>query len=122
MAESQLLTVIRIWAAMAWADGVLAEAEAEGLRRLIRSAELTEADRNAANQLLEENVALPDTALTNLSPDARKGIYKAACRMAVVDHVFAATERTMLDKIRDKLGVPPDVAAELESDIPGLAH
>src|SRR5205814_8374401 len=38
MAESQLLSVIRMWAAVAWADGVLAEPEAEGLRRLIRTA------------------------------------------------------------------------------------
>ena len=40
MADSQLLTVIRIWAAMAWADGVIAEAEASALRRLIANAKL----------------------------------------------------------------------------------
>ena len=48
MAESQILSVIRMWAAVAWADGVLAEAEAEGMRRLIRNADLTDDERAAA--------------------------------------------------------------------------
>ena len=55
MAESQILSVIRMWAAVAWADGMLAEAEAEGLRRLIRAAELTADERAAAMQLLAEH-------------------------------------------------------------------
>ena len=36
MAESQILSVIRMWAAVAWADGVMSETEAESLGRLIR--------------------------------------------------------------------------------------
>ena len=48
MAETQILSVIRVWAAVAWADGVLAEAEADGMRRLIRSADLTPEEREIA--------------------------------------------------------------------------
>jgi uncharacterized tellurite resistance protein B-like protein len=121
MAESQLLGVIRMWAAIAWADGVLAEAEAEGLRRLIRTAELTPDEREDASKLLETEVTLPDTYLTTLSPESRRGIYRAACRMAVVDHVFSQSERQMLAKLRDLLGVPADIATEIEADVPGLA-
>src|SRR5665647_1565308 len=103
MAESQILSVIRMWAAIAWADGVLAEAEAEGLRRLIRNADLTTDERASASRLLEEHVDLPEEYLTSMSPESRKGVYRAACRMAVVDHVFSDTERATLLRLRDLL-------------------
>lgn len=121
MAETQIMSVIRVWAAIAWADGVLAEAEADGLRRLIATAELTPEERTQAKTFVDERTALPETYLNTLKPEARRGIYRAACRMAVVDHVFAATERTMLDKLRDILGIPPETAQEIEADVPGLA-
>ena len=121
MAESHVSSVIRIWAAIAWADGVLAEAEAEGLRRLIRGAELSEPERAEAMKLLDGRVEVPETYLTNLTPEARRGVYRAACRMAMVDHVFQNAERKVLVKLRGLLGVPDDLAAELEAEVPGLA-
>ncbi len=74
MAESQILSVIRMWSAVAWADGVLAEAEAEGLRRLIRAADLTSDERLEAAKYLEYQVSLPETYLTAISPESRRGI------------------------------------------------
>lgn len=118
MAESLVLSVIRVWGALAWADGVLAEAEADGLRRLIRSADLTDAERVAASRLLDAPVALPETYLTSLQPEARKGVYRAACRLAIVDRTLSASERLMLDRLRVVLGVPAETAAEIEADIP----
>jgi uncharacterized membrane protein YebE (DUF533 family) len=120
MAESQLLNVIRVWAAVAWADGVLAEAEAEGMRRLIRTADLTSAERTAALGFLEARVELADVQLANLNPESRRGIYRAACRMAMVDHVFASAERRMLDRLQSVLGIPGDIAHEIEADVPGM--
>ena len=120
MAESQILSVIRVWAAVAWADGVLAEAEAEGLRRLIRTADLTAEERTAATKFLDAKVDLPDVYLNNLSPDSRRGIYRAACRMAVVDHVFASAERRLLDRLQGQLAIPSEIAEEIEADVPGL--
>jgi uncharacterized membrane protein YebE (DUF533 family) len=120
MAESQLLNVIRVWAAVAWADGVLAEAEAEGMRRLIRTADLTSAERTAALGFLEARVELADVQLANLNPESRRGIYRAACRMAMVDHVFASAERKMLDRLQSVLGIPGDIAHEIEADVPGM--
>ena len=120
MAESQILSVIRVWAAVAWADGLLAEAEADGLRRLIRTADLTPDERTAASAYLDARVELPDVYLQNLTPDSRRGIYRAACRMAVLDHVFAHAERRMLDRLQGMLGIPQDIAREIEADIPGL--
>ena len=120
MAESQILRGIRVGAAVAWAEGVLAEAEAEGMRRLIRTADLTPEERSAATRYLDTRVDLPDVVLTNVNPEARRGIYRAACRMAVVDHVFAHAERKMLDRLRGMLSIPAEIATEIEADIPGL--
>jgi uncharacterized membrane protein YebE (DUF533 family) len=118
---SQVLSVIEVWAAVAWADGVLAEPEAAGLRALIRAANLPDADRAAAGRLLDRKVELPDAYLAGMSVEARRGVYRAACRMAVVDHVFAAAERSLLDRLRGKLGIPAEVAAEIEADVPGMS-
>jgi uncharacterized membrane protein YebE (DUF533 family) len=118
--ESQILNVIRMWAAIAWADGVLAPSEADGLRRLIRTAELTEEERAAAAPFLAQPVAMPETYLTNLTPLARRGVYRAACRVAVVDHVFTHTERKMLDRLRELLGISEDIAQQIEAEVPGL--
>lgn len=120
MAESQVLSVIRVWVAVAWADGRLAEAEVEGLRNLIRSADLTQEERRAASAMLDARTELPEVNLQNLNPDARRGIYRAACRIAIVDHVFAHAERKMLDRLQGMLGIPPDIADEIEADIPGM--
>jgi uncharacterized membrane protein YebE (DUF533 family) len=120
MVESQILSVIKVWAAVAWADGMLAEAEAEGMRRLIRTADLTPDERQGALGLLDSRVDLPDLYLKNLNPESRRGIYRAACRMAVVDHVFAHAERKMLDRLQALLGIPLEIAQEIEADVPGM--
>jgi uncharacterized membrane protein YebE (DUF533 family) len=120
MAESQILSVIRMWAAVAWADGVMSETEADSLGRLIRTADLTDEERAGAWTFLTSKTELPQTYLTNLTPEARGGIYRAACRMAVVDHVFSVTERALLDRLRSLLGIPADLAQELEADVPGM--
>ncbi len=120
MAESQILSVIRVWAAIAWADGVLAESEAEGLRRLVRTADLTSEEKVAAARLLEAEVTLGDNYFKELSSEARHGIYRAACRMAIVDHALHETERKMLDRLRGLLVLSDEAAAEIEHDIPEL--
>ncbi len=120
MAESQILSVIRVWAAVAWADGMLAEAEAEGMRRLIRTADLTNEERADAMAMLDSRTELPELYLQNLNPESRRGIYRAACRMAVVDHVFASAERRLLDRLQHVLGIPREIAQEIEADVPGM--
>ena len=120
MAESQFLTVIRIWAAMAWADGVVAEAEASALRRLISGAQLEEAESKLAHSYLENRTDLGEEGLAELSPDARNGIYRAACRMAALDREVAQSERSMLVRLRDALGLSLDNAREIEAGVPGV--
>ena len=120
MAESQILSVIRMWAAVAWADGEMSETEGESLSRLIRTADLTDDERAGARVFLAHRTELPETYVSNLTPDAKRGVYRAACRMAVVDHVFSVTERALLDRLRSLLGMSVEVAQELEAEVPGL--
>lgn len=115
-----MLTVIRVWAAMAWADGVLAPAEADGLRRLINETAMTTPERVAAFRLLDAPVRLASLELDGLTPEARRGVYRAACRMALVDRDVAPGERAFLERLRGPLGIPDDIAAEIEADLPGL--
>lgn len=121
MAESQFLSVIRVWAAMAWADGTVAEAESQALRRLIAAAELDDQERAQAHRFLEEKVDLDTANVEALSEDARRGIYRAACRMAAVDRDVAPAERNLLDRLRGHLGLGDEVAGDIEAGIPGLA-
>jgi hypothetical protein len=118
MAENQFLSVIRIWAAMAWADDKVVAAEALAMERLIQAAELSEADRATARGFLKEKVELDTTNLGSLTEDARKGIYKAACRMAAVDRTLDPPEQALLEKLRDglKIGAAAD---EIETQVFG---
>jgi uncharacterized membrane protein YebE (DUF533 family) len=120
MADSPFLTVIRIWAATAWADGKLADAESHALRRLIDGAELDDGDREAALGFLEAPTSLDDASLGAMSLEARRGVYRAACRMAVLDKDVADSERDMLSNLRSRLGLPEDEAREIAQSVPGL--
>jgi uncharacterized membrane protein YebE (DUF533 family) len=120
MADSPFLTVIRIWAATAWADGTLAKAEDQALRRLIDGAELDDDERKAAEGFLTGPVSLDDASKSTMSLDARRGVYRAACKMAVLDREVADAERTMLAKLRELLALEADEAREIEQSVPGL--
>ncbi|HEU4735091.1 MAG TPA: DUF533 domain-containing protein [Kofleriaceae bacterium] len=121
MAESQILSVIRIWAAVAWADGVMSPSEADSLERLIQTADLTEAERASARSFVQAPTELPERYLAELTQEARRGVYRAACRMAMVDRVLSATERALLERVRSLLGLSADLARELEASVPGLS-
>jgi uncharacterized membrane protein YebE (DUF533 family) len=123
MAESQTLSVIRLWAAIAWADGKIAEREGESLRRLIGLAKLDPGEATLADALITKSAALPAeiAAPESLSDDAKNGIYRAACRMAMVDDELADAERSLLDQLREKLKIAPDVAKTIEYAVPGLS-
>ena len=120
MAETQFLSVIRIWAAMAWADGVIADAEAVAMRRLIAAAQLTEDEKAQASSFLASRVELDTANLRELSLDARKGIYRAACRLATVDQEVAAAERIFLGRLREAMQLSEDEAREIEKSVPGI--
>jgi tellurite resistance protein len=114
-AESPYMSVLRIWLALAWADGVIAPAEAEALRRLIAVAPVDESERRIALGWLDERVELDTTRVRQLGTESRHGVYQAAIRLARIDLNVAEQERALLERLREALGIDPSTAAEIES-------
>ena len=58
--ESEILLAVKVWAAAAWADGVIVKAEAEGMRAFLSVAKLNSAEVQTALGWLDEKVELDD--------------------------------------------------------------
>ncbi len=116
-AESRHLAVIRVWAALAWADGVIQESERHAISKLISVAQLSEAERNEAKSYLDSKVELQTESISGLSMAAREGIYRAALRLAMVDLDVADAETAMLKRLRDGLSISDETAATIEKSI-----
>jgi|SRR5688572_22766107 len=112
--ESPHLQVIRVWAALAWADGVIAKSEAAAIQRLIRGSELSENEKELALGFLDKRPEYDPTVIASLSNDAREGVYRAAVRLATLDGVFADSEREFLVKLRGALALSEAQATEIE--------
>ena len=115
--ESQYLSVIRVWAAMAWADGVIQESERKAITQLISAAQLTDEERATASSYLESRVELDTAGIANLSEPAREGIYRAALRMAMVDLDMAAEEASMLKRLREGLEISDETSDDIEKAV-----
>ena len=115
--ESQHLAVIRVWAALAWADGVITKSERDALRRLITGAtELSDNEKELAFGYLEDKIDLDTSKLGDLGNEAREGIYRAAFRLAQIDREFTETERALLRRLREGLGLDEKAAQRIETE------
>ena len=115
--ESQYLAVIRVWAALAWADGVIQDSERDAITKLISVARLSEEDRKTATSLLDSKVELSTDSISGLSAPAREGIYRAALRMAMVDLDMAKEETAMLARLREGLNIDETTAKSIEAAV-----
>ena len=115
--ESQYLAVIRVWAALAWADDVIQDSERNAITKLISVAQLTDEEREAATAMLDSKVELETESIADLSQPAREGIYRAALRLAMVDLDMAAEEAAMLKRLREGLRISDEAAANIESSM-----
>jgi hypothetical protein len=117
MAENPYLAVIRVWAALVWADDVVTKPEALAMRRLIASADLTEGEREQALGYLEEKVELDTTGLSDLPSEEREGIYRAAVKLSAIDNDIADSEIDFLERLRVGLGLDEATAERIEDSI-----
>lgn len=115
--ESQYLAVIRVWAALAWADDVIQDSEREAILKLISVAQLSNEERDTAKAMLDSKVELETQPITGLSEPAREGIYRAALRLAMVDLDMAAEEAAMLKRLRDGLEISGEDATRIEQSL-----
>jgi tellurite resistance protein len=115
MAENTYLRVIHAWAAMAWADGKMVKPERQALERLIASAELSEGERAVALGYLDEPQALDARDFDDLGPPAREGVFRAACKLSAIDKEVADSERALLARLQQLLGIDEHLARAIEA-------
>jgi len=112
--EEMFLEVVRLWAATAWADGVIADNEQRLLVGVIGGANVGEATREAALRFLAEPRGLEDAPIDHLGENERRGVYRTACKLTTVDGETAAIERAFLERLRGHLGLDEAAATEIE--------
>lgn len=115
MAEKdRVLQSLRVWVATAWADGTIADAEREALRRLIGYAAISEAEKATAKTWLDAPIELDVGDLHELSEVRRLFIYRVAAALTRVDLEVDSAERGLLDKLRAALSIPENEAGDIE--------
>ncbi len=117
MADNPYLSVIRVWAALVWADDVVTKPEAGAMRRLIASADLTDAEKEQALGYLDEKVELDTTGLADLPAEEREGIYRAAVKLSAIDNDIADSEIDFLERLRVGLGLDEAKAESIEDSV-----
>lgn len=115
--ERAFLAVLRVWAAAAWADGKMAEAETEAMKRLIAVAPLADEDKVTAIGYLTRKVELDTDELSGLTAEQKQGIYRAAVRLARIDREVAPEETAFLGRLQQGLGLDDDTARAIEASI-----
>jgi uncharacterized tellurite resistance protein B-like protein len=114
----QVMFMIRLLAAVSWADGQLEESEAAAIERLINAANLDEDERAKARSWLAAPVELDPADVGALNMNQRLATYQAAVRIALSDEKMPDEERMLLDRIRDALGLSVEQALEIEAEMP----
>jgi uncharacterized membrane protein YebE (DUF533 family) len=117
MDDSHYLTVIKVWAALVWADGVVTQPEAAAMRRLIEGADLSDADRDRALAFLDEEVKLDTAGLEAFSLTEREGIYRAAVKLSAIDDDITDSEIDFLTRLRKGLALDDATAEKIEDSV-----
>jgi uncharacterized membrane protein YebE (DUF533 family) len=100
-----LITAIKVWAAAAWADGIVVESEAMTLRAIIEVAKLSDEQRKTARRWIDSKVSLEDVEVGKIAPAERVHIFSVACGMVAFDQHIAETERGFLDRLQKALAI-----------------
>ncbi len=97
------MTIVRVWAASAWADGTMHPAELGALRRCIEESELSPEERGEATILLTAPGELDLQEVQTLKPETREGVYRAALGIVRLDREVSEEEIDFLEKLRGAL-------------------
>jgi uncharacterized membrane protein YebE (DUF533 family) len=120
MSDNNFLDAVKIWAAMAWADGVVSDEEALAMKSIIKVGMLSAEERETALGWLETKVELESEDLGKLSKDSRRRIYLSAARVAAIDKDVAEAELKFLQRLRDALDIDEDLAKEIHAEVPNM--
>lgn len=111
--ESSFLSAVHVWAATAWADGVVTDEEMMVMRGIIAVAKLTDAERQVARGWLENKVELADVDVASIPTARRNDIFSAALGVVTIDKEVAEAEQIFIDRLREALEIDEATAAEL---------
>jgi uncharacterized membrane protein YebE (DUF533 family) len=111
--ESSFLTAVHVWAATAWADGVVTPEESAVMRGIIAVAKLTDEERQIARGWLENPVDLGDVKVDIIDADQREHIFSAALGVVAIDKEVAEAETVFIEHLREALDIDEETAAEL---------
>ena len=92
-------------AAIAWADGVVDPAEADGIRATAKQLGLGDADVQAVEQALASGVGLDQVETLRMSRLTRLFTYAAAVWIAQIDGAITPQEQQTIDLLGDRLGL-----------------
>ncbi len=111
------MRILRLWAACAWSDGELHEAEAAALQRFIGASDELTGDQRAEAQALLAGAPDVDVAeVRELSAEARQGVYRAARGIVRLDRKVTDEETEFLDRLRAALDLDEATIARIESE------
>jgi tellurite resistance protein len=111
------LSIVRLWAAAAWADGTLDPREAAALKRYIEaSPELHGEERREALALLDGKPDVDVAEARALSPTAREGVYRAALGIVRLDRKVTPDEEAWLGRLRAVLDLDPATLRRIEAE------
>ena len=117
MNDKTFLSVFRIWASCAWADGVLDFRESASLENLVtRNREISDLARRTAISWIDQAPEFNDVDVRDLSESARWKVYEAAFALAVIDETVTEEERHILDRIITMLELDEDKARVKEKE------
>lgn len=118
MPHPQSMSMLRLLAALSWADGTIADGERAALEGLIGATDLDDDERATATGWIASPVEMDEAALSALSENQRLATYQMAVRMAHSDDEVPDSERDFLERVRAALGVSVEDAQEIESAMP----
>ncbi|HVK75437.1 MAG TPA: DUF533 domain-containing protein [Kofleriaceae bacterium] len=115
--DNKVLLALQVWIAAAWADGVITEQEATGMRATIELAKLSDADKAVARGWLTKKIDLDDINVSQIPKDDRTNIFTAALGVVAMDNKVGAAEHKFLDRLKIALQIDDVTAAEIRKRV-----
>ena len=114
----EMLTILRMWAGAAWADGELHPAEEAALRRLIDASEeeLGKDGKATALALLSAPPVVKPEEVGKLASASREGVYRAALGIVRLDGKVTGDEEAWVVRLRERLNLDPAVLAKIDAE------
>ena len=108
--HEQNVAILKGLVAVAWADGVFADAEKQALDGLLAAFGADDKDVAAIHDYAKQPKKLEDIPLSDLSTDDRRMLMSHAVLLTYVDGDQDASERKFLDALAKHLRIPNEEA------------